>query len=94
MKRFLLKFRNKYLLVGSLFVLYILFLDDVDIFMIFSKYKKLHELRVEKKDMYNKLIEIENMQSILSDKEALESFAREKNLFKKDNEDIFVISQK
>lgn len=92
MKKYLQPFRNKFILVGSIFLLYILFLDDVDVFMIFSKYQKLHELRIEKEKMNTKLSEIAEMQSILTDKAALERYAREDNLFKKDNETIFIIS--
>ena len=93
MKKYLQPFRNKFILVGSIFLLYILFLDDVDVFMIFSKYKKLHELRIEKQEMDGKLVEIEKMQSILTSKEELERFAREERLFRKNNEDIYIISE-
>lgn len=93
MKKYLQPFRNKFILAGSIFLVYVLFLDDVDVFMVFSKYKKLHELRIEKEAMSQKLSEIDKMQSILTDKAELERYAREENLFKKDNEDIFIISE-
>ncbi len=93
MKRFIKPFRNKYILVGSLFVLYVVFLDDVDIFMLYSKHKKLNQVSIEKSEMETKLIEIEDMQSILRNSESLERFAREERLFRKPNEDIYVISE-
>lgn len=92
-KKYLKPFRNKYILVGTLFAIYAVFLDDVDIFMIYSKHKKLNKLEVEKAEMETKLYEIAEMQSILTDREALEKFAREERLFRKPNEDIYVLSE-
>lgn len=92
-KKYIKPFRNKYILVGSLFAIYAIFLDDVDIFMIYSKHRKLNQLEAEKAEMETKLFEIAEMQSILTDQEALEKFAREERLFRKSNEDIYVISE-
>jgi cell division protein DivIC len=85
-------FRNKYLLVGTLFVLYAVFLDDVDVFMMVGKHRKLSQLKEEKGEMETKLQEIADMQSILKHQASLERFAREERLFHKPNEDIYVIS--
>lgn len=85
-------FKNKFAFAGAIFLLYIFFLDDVDVFMIFSKYKKLHELQTEQHEMTGKLAEIKQMQSILTNQEELERFAREEHLFRKENEDIYVIT--
>jgi cell division protein DivIC len=85
-------FRNKFILVGSLFLLYAVFLDDVDIFMMIGKHRKLSQLKEEKGEMETKLQEIADMQSILKHQSSLERFAREERLFHKPNEDIFVIS--
>ena len=92
-KKYLKPFRNKYILVGSLFAIYAVFLDDVDVFMIYSKHRKLNQLEIEKAEMETKLYEIAEMQSILTDRESLEKFAREERLFRKPNEDIYVISE-
>jgi hypothetical protein len=85
-------FRNKFILVGSLFLLYAVFLDDVDIFMMAGKHRKLSQLKEEKGEMETKLQEIADMQSILKHQSSLERFAREERLFRKPNEDIYVIS--
>jgi cell division protein DivIC len=85
-------FRNKFILVGSLFLLYAVFLDDVDIFMMIGKHRKLSQLKEEKGEMETKLQEIADMQSILKHQSSLERFAREERLFRKPNEDIYVIS--
>jgi cell division protein FtsB len=92
-KKYLKPFRNKYILVGSLFAIYAVFLDDVDVFMIYSKHRKLNQLEIEKAEMETKLYEIAEMQSILTDRESLEKFAREERLFRKPNEDIYIISE-
>ncbi|GAA0874948.1 hypothetical protein GCM10009118_13560 [Wandonia haliotis] len=92
-KKYIRPFRNKYLLVGTLFVVYVVFLDDVDVFMLYSKHRKLQQLEAEKEEMQSKLEEVADMQSILNDHDALERFAREERLFRKPNEDIYVISE-
>ena len=93
MKKYIKYFKNKFILVGSLFVLYIVFLDDVDVFMLYSKHRKLSQLEQEKVEMESKLHEMEEMQSILQNSESLERFAREERLFRNPNEDIYVISE-
>jgi hypothetical protein len=44
MKKYLLPFKNKYILTFTIFLIYNLFLDDVDIFSIVSQNKKLSAL--------------------------------------------------
>ncbi|MBB77964.1 MAG: hypothetical protein CL844_03050 [Crocinitomicaceae bacterium] len=83
--------KNKFLLTTSIFLLYTLFLDEQDIFSIFSQKQKLNKLSVKKERIKSKLIETRNTLNKLNQISEVERYAREKKYFKKDNEDIFVI---
>lgn len=74
-------------------MVYILFLDDVDIFNIARQEIKLNKLQDEKEVLHEKFVETKTVLDQLDNREALERFAREQKLFKRDNEDIFVIIQ-
>jgi hypothetical protein len=69
----------------------VLFLDDVDIFMIYGKKNRLNQLEEQKIELADKLIEIKDMQSVLKNSYSLEKFAREERFFHKSQEDVFVI---
>ncbi|WP_107039303.1 FtsB family cell division protein [Brumimicrobium mesophilum] len=93
MKR-LKHFKNKYVITLVVFSVYVLFLDDVDVFNIIRQEIKLNKLENEKEDLQEKFIETKTTLDQLDDTDALEIFAREQKLFKRDNEDIFVIVKK
>jgi len=90
-KRFLLIFRNKFLLAISIFFVYALFLDENDIFTIISQSNKLSSLKAETNEMNQNLKETQRILNRLKYSAEVEKYAREKKLFKKDDEDIFVI---
>lgn len=73
-------------------MIYTLFLDDVDIFTIVRQNMKLSTLEKEKKGILNQLTDTKETLQKLENITGLERYAREKKLFKKDDEDIFVIS--
>ncbi len=75
----------------TIFAVYALFLDDVDIFMIYSKKSRLNQLEEQKLELADQLREIEEMQRVLYSAYSLEKFAREERYFHKDNEEVFVI---
>ncbi|RFC54304.1 septum formation initiator family protein [Brumimicrobium aurantiacum] len=90
MKR-LKHFKNKYVITSIVFVVYILFLDDVDVFTIARQEIKLNKLENERALLLDKFTETKNTLEQLDNTKALERYAREEKLFKRDNEDIFVI---
>jgi len=90
-KRFLLIFRNKFLLAITIFLVYALFLDENDIFTIISQSNKLSSLKAETNEMNQNLKETQRILNRLKYSAEVEKYAREKKLFKKDDEDIFVI---
>ncbi|WP_300663577.1 hypothetical protein [Fluviicola sp.] len=94
MKKYLLIFKNKYILAMTIFMVYNLFLDEVDIFTIVNQNKKLSTLRSTQSEMKLKLKETKYILSQIKDLSYLEKLAREDKMFKKDDEDIFVITYK
>ena len=85
-------FKNKFILTSFLFLIYMLFLDDVDIFTIINQKRKYYRLLEAKADVSRKLSQVRSQLNQLKYTSELESYARENKLFKKENEDIFIIS--
>lgn len=92
MKRWLPYLKNKFILTGLLFFLYALFLDDMDIFSMYRHTKKLNKLEAAKIDTRKKLAETNITLQELKTLSGKEKYAREKKFFKKDDEEIFVIT--
>lgn len=93
-KRVVKFFKNKYIMTITLFTIYALFLDDEDVFSLVSHNRKLSKIHLEQEIMDQKLKETTKILKELDQTESLERFAREEKLFKKDDEDIFIISYK
>ncbi len=83
--------KNKFILATIILLVYTLFLDEDDIFSIFSKTKQLKELKIKQSDISSDLIEVRETLNKLDYITEIERYAREKKFFKKDNEDVFVI---
>jgi|SRR3984885_1387986 cell division protein DivIC len=85
--------KNKYLLTGAGFLVWILFFDSRD--LITSHFRERAELvRLEKsKKYYEQQIAAtrQQLQQLKTNPALLEKYAREKYLMKRDNEDLFVI---
>ena len=92
MKKYLVYFKNKFILTSSIFLIYALFLDDVDLFSMISHSNKLRKLEVAKSEVLVKLKKTRFTLRQLRYSSEIERYAREEKFFKKDNEDIFVIS--
>ncbi len=84
--------KNKYVIATFIFLIYSLFLDDVDLFTIIDQKQKLNKLNVTQSELQAKLNSTKISLSKINNRTELEHFAREIKLFKKDNEEIFVIS--
>jgi outer membrane PBP1 activator LpoA protein len=74
-----------------IFGLYVLFLDDVDVFSIIRQQVKYNKILTEKVEMQEKLDNTRQILGQLNNLESIEKFAREEKMFKRDDEDIFVI---
>lgn len=92
MKKMLPLLKNKFFIVFAAFVVYGAFLDEYDVFTIMSQRSKLNKLEKAKISMSEDLIETRETLSKLKYSSEVERYAREKKFFKKDDEDIFVIS--
>jgi len=92
MKRLIGLFRNKYFLITSAFVVWMTFFDKNDLLSQYQYRQQANKLRTER-DFYKKETAqvATELSELTSDKVALEKFAREKYLMKKDNEDVFVV---
>ena len=86
--------KNKYGLTLFVFLIYVLFLDDLDIFSIISQKQKLNKLEIQRDDMKNQLISTRSTLRKLNKINYLEAYARSEKFFKKENEEIFVITYK
>jgi len=86
--------KNKYGLTIFVFLIYVLFLDDLDIFSIISQKQKLNKLEIQRDDMKNQLTSNSSTLRKLNKINYLEAYARSEKFFKKENEEIFVISYK
>jgi cell division protein FtsB len=85
-------FRNFYVVCGALFLFWMLFLDSNDLITRFKMGAKLGDLEDEKEYYNQKIVEVEkDRNELMTNKELLEKFAREKYLMRKESEDVFVI---
>jgi hypothetical protein len=87
-------FKNKYLVAFLLFFFYGMFLDDNDIFDMIKDQITLSKLNDEKELIVKKLNKTKFILKQLRYNSELEKYARENKLFKRDNEDIFIITYK
>ncbi|MEO8711048.1 MAG: septum formation initiator family protein [Parafilimonas sp.] len=86
-------FRNKYIIALTAFIVLMLFIDHNDIFVQIERKKQLNDL-LSSKHFYEQQIEQtkKNLADLQNSPAALEKYAREKFLLKRDNEDLFVMS--
>lgn len=84
--------RNKYVITFFVFLIYFLFLDDMDIFMLVKQRNKLNKLKTHKIEMTLQLQETRKELQMLNNLNTLEAYARSEKFFKQNNEEIFVIS--
>jgi cell division protein FtsB len=87
-------FRNFYWVTGFTFLVWLTFLDSNDLISRFSLSSKLRSLESEKEYYQKKIQEVEkDRKELMTNKELLEKFAREKYLMKKETEDVFIIQE-
>ena len=85
--------RNKYLLAGIFFIVWMFFFDPKDWGVAFEKNAKLKELQNSELHLSNTIIETrKELGQLKTNAQTIEKYAREKYLMKKDNEDLFIVS--
>src|SRR5215831_11850076 len=87
--------KNKYLLTGLGFVIWLAFFDERD--LITTHFKLRHELQKlqESRNYYLGQIETtrKELDQLKSDPAVLEKYAREKYWMKRDNEDLYIMPE-
>ena len=92
MKKLLPLLKNKFFITFIVFSGYLIFLDDNDIFYILKQKETLNQLKEQNKAMKVKLEHTRSELMKIEDLDYLEAFARQEKLFKRKDEDIFVIT--
>lgn len=84
--------RNKFLLSTAAFVVWMLFFDRNDVFTQMQRRGELNELKQSKAYFEKQIAENKKFSNDLQfNASAIEKYAREKYLMKRDNEDLFII---
>jgi cell division protein FtsB len=85
-------FRNKFLLATTAFVAWMLFFDRNDVFTQMERKGELNRLKKSKTYFEKQIAENRRFSKDLQfNASAIEKYAREKYLMKRDNEDLFII---
>ena len=87
--------KNKYLVAVCVFAAIILFFDKNDLFTQMARTRQLKQLQ-ESKAYYTARIasEQKDLENLRSNPGTVERYAREKYLMKRENEDLFIVSEK
>ncbi|KPM31671.1 Septum formation initiator [Croceitalea dokdonensis DOKDO 023] len=85
---------NMYVLVLTLFVIWMAFFDTNSLLIHLELRKEINKLEEQKKFLQSEIAKDKKILKTLSSEEELEKFAREKYYMKKDNEEIFLIEHK
>jgi cell division protein DivIC len=84
--------KNKYLLTGVFFAVWMFFLDQKDIISAFERRDKLNDLQKSEQHLKQLITESHQELDLLKNNaQSIEKYAREKYLMKKDNEDLFIV---
>ena len=84
--------KNKYLLTGVFFAVWMVFFDPKDILSDLERRDKLNELQASELHLKGQITEAKKELDLLKNNaQSIEKYAREKYLMKKDNEDLFII---
>lgn len=87
--------KNKYIITSVFLIVWVLFFDKNDLRTLVKMKREVSQLQ-EEKDYYTREIAkiVFELSELTTNISALEKFAREKYLMKKDNEEVFVIVTK
>lgn len=89
------RLRNRYGLGIGVFLLYVCFLSDFDLYTTLKLRAELSQKRSEHEQYARDIKQVRaELQELNGDLALLEKFAREKYLMKRDNEDVFVLVAK
>ncbi len=92
MIKYLKILKNRYIISTLLLLVYILLLHDTDIVSLNKRKDKVAQLEKEIQHRKIQIVSLKEALNELEDVKSLEKFAREKYYFKKESEDLFVLS--
>ena len=86
--------KNKFWLTISIFLVWILFLDQNNIFQLMKYDGEIKDLKKQKEYLNTKIVEDSTkLYQLITDDKSLEKFAREEYFMHKPNEEVFVIRE-
>ena len=86
-------FKNKYLITGMAFAVWMMFFDRNDVPLQIKRMRELRKLKQGEKNMTVQIINAQKeLESLKTDPGTLEEYARERFLMKKDNEDLYIVT--
>ena len=86
--------KNKYLLAGAFFLVWMLFFDPRDISSSINRWRKSKELQASEQKLVKKIDETNaELGQLKNNAQTIEKYAREKYCMKKDNEDLFIVNE-
>ena len=86
--------KNKYIISTALMLFYILLLHNTDLASLNKRKRRVRHLKLEIVQKKKKIEALKFALAELEDNNSLQKFAREKYYFKKDSEDLFILSDK
>jgi cell division protein DivIC len=87
--------KNKYLLTGCFFLVWMFFFNDKDLVSEFRRKAKFRELQKSEQHLGELIGETrKELGQLKTNAQTIEKYARENFLMKKDNEDLFVLPPK
>ena len=87
--------KNKYLLTGMFFVVWMVFFDPQDIRSNLVHQAKLKELKKSEQHLNQLITDTrKELEQLKTNAQTIEKYAREKYMMKKDNEDLFVVQSR
>jgi cell division protein FtsB len=85
--------KNKYLVTGAFFAIWMFFFDQKDIPSDVEKRTKLNELQKSEQHLDQLITDSHKELDLLKNNaQSIEKYAREKYMMKKDNEDLFIVN--
>jgi cell division protein FtsB len=84
--------KNRYVLLGLAFLVWMLFFDSHDLISQYKYKRKLRQLEENKNFYLQQIDEVkQDKEELLTNLDKLEKFAREKYKMKRDDEDLYIV---
>lgn len=87
--------KNKYFITSLVFVVFITFINDIDLIYVLKSRMALNDLKNEVEQLEEENLHLSKvLKDYTSNKETAEKFARENYYMHKKNEDLYIIKEK